>query len=270
MPKSTQTSPSSAPASPAWRAPGPWLQAGHQRDRARAGQRRRRPDGELRNTLRHLRPRRAVLHGARPAFRKGAGARPAMCKPWSANAVRVLDPHGRVAEAALPAREPHWVGVPGMDALARQWAQPLVDGRLRRNAKRGSPASSATRSMPDAGSCRPAARRIRCMSTPASTRCCWPCRSAQACGFAARSGDGAAARANRWTSVRSRSLLDTDAGVPAGRAAHAASPRAAVERRAQHASPHRLAGARIVQAGPRPDRALDGAGQRRMVAGTPR
>jgi renalase len=47
-------------------------------------------------------------------------------KPWSANAVRVLDPHGRVAEAALPSREPHWVGVPAMDAIAAQWLQPLA------------------------------------------------------------------------------------------------------------------------------------------------
>jgi renalase len=46
-------------------------------------------------------------------------------KRWSANAVRVLDPHGRVAEAALPAREPHWVGVPTMEEIPRRWAQPL-------------------------------------------------------------------------------------------------------------------------------------------------
>jgi renalase len=52
---------------------------------------------------------------------------PALRKPWSATAVRVLDPHGRVAEAALPAREPHWVAVPTMDALARHWAQPLME-----------------------------------------------------------------------------------------------------------------------------------------------
>jgi renalase len=37
------------------------------------------------------------------------------CKRWSANAVRVLDPHGRVTEAPLPAPEAHFVGtVPGM------------------------------------------------------------------------------------------------------------------------------------------------------------
>jgi hypothetical protein len=51
---------------------------------------------------------------------------PELRKPWSATAVRVLDPHGRVVEAALPASEPHWVAVPTMDALARHWAQPLL------------------------------------------------------------------------------------------------------------------------------------------------
>ncbi|HSV34450.1 MAG TPA: FAD-dependent oxidoreductase [Ramlibacter sp.] len=47
-------------------------------------------------------------------------------RPWSANAVRVLDPHGRVAEAALPSREAHWVGVPSMEGIARHWAEPLA------------------------------------------------------------------------------------------------------------------------------------------------
>jgi hypothetical protein len=59
-------------------------------------------------------------------FEKALAVAPRACKPWSANAVRVLDPHGRVAEAALPAREQHWVGVPAMDALPGQWAQPLA------------------------------------------------------------------------------------------------------------------------------------------------
>jgi len=52
---------------------------------------------------------------------------PGLCKPWSANTVRVLDAHGRVAAAGLPPREPHWVPAPGMNALARQWAQPLLE-----------------------------------------------------------------------------------------------------------------------------------------------
>jgi hypothetical protein len=52
---------------------------------------------------------------------------PGLCRPWSANTVRVLDAHGRVAAAGLPAREPHWVPKPGMNALVRAWAKPLVD-----------------------------------------------------------------------------------------------------------------------------------------------
>ena len=64
-------------------------------------------------------------------FEKALATAPGACKPWSANAVRVLDPHGRVAEAALPGHEAHWVPVPSMDALPRHWAQPLAAaGRL--------------------------------------------------------------------------------------------------------------------------------------------
>ncbi len=52
---------------------------------------------------------------------------PGVCRPWSANTVQVLDSHGLVAEAGLPAREAHWVGKPGMNALVKAWAQPLFD-----------------------------------------------------------------------------------------------------------------------------------------------
>ena len=52
---------------------------------------------------------------------------PTACRRWSATAVRVLDPLGRVAEAAQPTPESHWVGTPAMDVLPRQWAQPLAD-----------------------------------------------------------------------------------------------------------------------------------------------
>jgi hypothetical protein len=51
---------------------------------------------------------------------------PGLCKPWGANAVRVLDEHGGVAEPALATHEAHWVAVPGMNELVRQWAQPLL------------------------------------------------------------------------------------------------------------------------------------------------
>ncbi len=51
---------------------------------------------------------------------------PDLCKPWSANTVRVLDAHGRTVAAGLPAQEPHWVATPGMIDLPVQWARPLV------------------------------------------------------------------------------------------------------------------------------------------------
>lgn len=51
---------------------------------------------------------------------------PGVCKPWSANTVRVLDAQGRVTQSDLPAQEAHWVPAPGMDALPRHWAAPLV------------------------------------------------------------------------------------------------------------------------------------------------
>lgn len=64
-----------------------------------------------------------------PRFALALEPTPALCRPWSANLVRVLDAHGRVAEAALPGHEPHWVAQPGMDALVAHWAAPL-GGRL--------------------------------------------------------------------------------------------------------------------------------------------
>jgi renalase len=59
-------------------------------------------------------------------FERALATAPQARRPWSANAVRVLDPLGRVAEAALASREPHWVGTPAMDQIPRQWAQPLI------------------------------------------------------------------------------------------------------------------------------------------------
>ncbi|MDR2155731.1 MAG: FAD-dependent oxidoreductase [Burkholderiaceae bacterium] len=55
---------------------------------------------------------------------------------WSANAVRVLDQHGRTVDAAMPARESHWVAVPRMNAIAQRWAEPLAaDGALHLGAR---------------------------------------------------------------------------------------------------------------------------------------
>ena len=63
-----------------------------------------------------------------PLFARALETVPGLCRPWSANAVRVLDEHGRVVAAPLPTREPHWVATPGMNALVRRWAEPLLAG----------------------------------------------------------------------------------------------------------------------------------------------
>ena len=77
-------------------------------------------------------------HGAQyftvrdPRFELAIGTATGVCKPWSANAVRVLDPNGRVIEAGLPGGERHWVASPGMNALVKTWAAPLVeDGNVK-------------------------------------------------------------------------------------------------------------------------------------------
>ena len=60
-------------------------------------------------------------------FELALGTVPGLCRPWSANAVRVLDPVGRVVEAALPGGERHWVATPGMNALVKAWSEPMQD-----------------------------------------------------------------------------------------------------------------------------------------------
>lgn len=69
-------------------------------------------------------------------FERALETSPSLCKRWSANAVRVLDAHGAVVEAALPSHESHWVAVPGMDALVAHWAQPLDEPAGRAGASR--------------------------------------------------------------------------------------------------------------------------------------
>lgn len=64
-------------------------------------------------------------------FEKALATATRLVRPWSANTVRILDEHGRVVASALPPKESHWVPAPGMNALVRQWAEPLADaGRL--------------------------------------------------------------------------------------------------------------------------------------------
>lgn len=64
-------------------------------------------------------------------FEQALAAASGLVRPWSANTVQILDELGQVVAASLPAREAHWVATPGMNALVRQWAQPLADaGRM--------------------------------------------------------------------------------------------------------------------------------------------
>lgn len=59
-------------------------------------------------------------------FEKALATTPGLVRPWSANTVRILDELGRVVASSLPSKEAHWVATPGMNALVRQWAQPLA------------------------------------------------------------------------------------------------------------------------------------------------
>ena len=58
-------------------------------------------------------------------FQQALDTVPGLCRPWSATTVRVLDEAGRVAAAALPPGESHWVAAPAMETLVGTWAQPL-------------------------------------------------------------------------------------------------------------------------------------------------
>lgn len=59
-------------------------------------------------------------------FQKALATASGLVRPWSANTVRILDELGRVVASALPPKEAHWVATPGMNALVKQWAQPLA------------------------------------------------------------------------------------------------------------------------------------------------
>lgn len=64
-------------------------------------------------------------------FIRAIQSTPGMCRPWSANAVRVLDSRGHVVEAGRPNGEAHWVGTPDMNSVVTTWAQPLAsNGQL--------------------------------------------------------------------------------------------------------------------------------------------
>lgn len=51
-------------------------------------------------------------------------------RAWSVSTVRVLDAFGQVLASAPPPTEPHFVAIPGMNALVSHWAQPLLKPEL--------------------------------------------------------------------------------------------------------------------------------------------
>ena len=64
-------------------------------------------------------------------FEKALSINPALVRRWSANTVRILDEAGRVVASSLPPKEAHWVAAPGMSALVKEWAKPLMaNGQL--------------------------------------------------------------------------------------------------------------------------------------------
>ena len=71
-------------------------------------------------------------HGAQyftvrdPRFEQALQNDSTLCRPWSANTIQVLNAQGVAEEAPPRPREPHWVATPGMNALVRAWAAPLM------------------------------------------------------------------------------------------------------------------------------------------------
>ena len=59
-------------------------------------------------------------------FEKALAINPELVRRWSANTVRILDEAGRVVASSLPPKEAHWVASPGMNALVKEWAKPLL------------------------------------------------------------------------------------------------------------------------------------------------
>jgi renalase len=75
-------------------------------------------------------------HGAQfftvrdPRFELALSLYPQLVQAWKTSTVRVLDERGQTMASAQPPRETHWLPTPGMNALVRAWAEPLVNGHL--------------------------------------------------------------------------------------------------------------------------------------------
>lgn len=107
-------------------------------------------------------------------FTQALATVPGMCRPWSANTVRVLDAAGRVIAANPLPNDPHWVARPGMGTLVDAWALPLQQAgclHTGTHVLRIEP----DRLAPSAGSCAPSPPKAGNMCLPASMQCFWRC-----------------------------------------------------------------------------------------------
>lgn len=59
-------------------------------------------------------------------FQQALDTAPSLLKAWRAKTVQIMDEAGRVVAAAAPREDAHWVPVPGMNALVRDWARPTT------------------------------------------------------------------------------------------------------------------------------------------------
>ena len=188
-----------------------------------------------------------------PRFAQAIDTVPGVCRPWSANAVRVLDAAGRVAAAGLPTREPHWVASPGMNALVTTWAAPLLQaGQLITDT------------------------RVSSIERDPLNGTHWQVRTEGQGGaqhvYAGFDAVLLAQPATPAQALLAVSGLDTPLNAALSRVTRAPGPDhpwPPVERGTQHPPPHFVAGTRVVQTRPHHRRTLDGASQPGLVGRTP-
>ena len=66
-----------------------------------------------------------------PRFQQALDTVPQSLRSWSLNIIQTRNAQGRKTTEPVSAREPHWVGMPDMQALPLAWAAPLWDaGRM--------------------------------------------------------------------------------------------------------------------------------------------
>jgi hypothetical protein len=207
-------------------------------------------------------------HGAQyftvrdPRFALALQSTPNVCRPWSANAVRVLDARGHVVEAPRLSSEAHFVGTPDMNNVVATWALPLVQaGQVHSGCR--VVAIERDRIHKNQWQLRTSAEdgSVHVYDGFDAVVLAIPAAQAQALLQATTGGRDLAQKLDKVSVAPCWTLM-----LAFAQASQRADHGPAVECRTQHHH-HWLAGTRVEQTPPRPGRALDGAGQCRMVAG---